>query len=182
MHPTVTELEAHLDTLRAAPRDIGTLEMLVRRPAQGVRELLDEAVLDPELGLVGDYWLEKVTRRAIEAGRHREGQLNVMNIRMARLLAPTEAEQALAGDQLYLDLDISTGNLPTGARVAIGEDAVIEVNAKPHNGCAKFRAAFGDDAIAFVNSPVGKELRLRGLNAKVVTPGTVRPGDKVRIL
>jgi MOSC domain-containing protein YiiM len=104
-----------------------------------------------------------------------------MSARMVALLADSPERRALAGDQLYVDLDISHDNLPTGARLAIGDTAVIEVTDKPHNGCAKFRARFGDEALDFVNSEAGKQLRLRGFNARVVTPGVVRPGDAVRL-
>ena len=179
-HATSAELEDHLDHLRSAPAAEGSLDLVVRRPAEGVRELLTEAVLDEEKGLVGDNWLERATSRAIAEGRHLQAQLNVMSARMVALLGDDPQTRALAGDQLYVDLDISHANLPTGARLAIGADAVIEVTKKPHSGCAKFRARFGEDALDFVNSEVGKELRLRGFNARVVTPGTVRPGDTVR--
>ena len=179
---TADELTAHLDVLRAAPRDIGTLDMVVRRPAVDRREILDQGVLDQADGLVGDNWLDRATSLAIAEGRHLEAQLNVMSARMVQFLAPTPDEQALAGDQLFLDLDISVANLPAGTRVAIGDEAVIEVTAKPHNGCAKFTARFGHDAMVFVNSDVGKALRLRGFNARVVSGGVIRPGDKVRQL
>lgn len=178
-HRTADELTAHLDVLRAAPLDVGTLDLVVRRPAVGQREVLDAGVLDPADGLVGDNWLSRATSHAIAEGRHLQAQLNVMSSRMVRFLADTLDEQALAGDQLFLDLDISVANLPTGTRLALGDEAVIEVTAKPHTGCAKFTARFGHDAMTFVNSPVGKELRLRGFNARVVTGGVVRPGDKV---
>lgn len=181
-HRTTVELESHVDQLRAAPQAAGTLEMVVRRPAVDQREILDEGVLDQVDGLVGDNWLSRATSHAIAEGRHLEAQLNVMSARMVQFLAPTAAERALAGDQLFLDLDISVTNLPAGTRLAIGDEAVIEVTRKPHNGCAKFTARFGDDAVAFVNSEVGKELRLRGFNARVVTGGVIRPGDKVRKL
>ena len=181
-HRTTEELLAHVDHLRAAPAEVGTLALVVRRPAVGEREVLDEAVLDVERGLVGDNWLDRATSHMIREGRHLDAQLNVMGARMVRFLGGSADHQALAGDQLYLDLDISVANLPVGSRIAIGAGAVIEVTRKPHNGCAKFRARFGDDALAFVNSAVGKELRLRGFNAQVVTGGTVRPGDRVRKL
>jgi len=181
-HRTAAELEAHLDQLRAAPAEVGTLDLVVRRPAVDEREILDEGTLDLADGLVGDNWLSRQTSHAIAEGRHLKAQLNVMSARMVGFLGGTVDERALAGDQLFLDLDLSVANLPTGARLAIGDSdnpAVIEVTDKPHNGCAKFRARFGDDALEFVNSPVGKELRLRGFNARVVAPGVVRPGDKV---
>ena len=83
-----------------------------------------------------------------------------------------------SGDQLHVDLDLSPDNLPAGTRLAIG-DAVIEITDQPHTGCAKFAARFGKEALRFVNVGVGKELRLRGINAKVVTPGTIRRGDTI---
>jgi hypothetical protein len=178
-HRTRADLEAHLDVLRAAPSAIGTLELLVRRPAVDQREILAEGRLDIDGGLVGDNWLSRATSHAIAEGRHLKAQLNVMSARMVAFLAESPRDRALAGDQLFVDLDISVANLPAGSRLAIGPDAVIEVTDKPHNGCAKFRARFGDEALAFVNSAVGKQLRLRGLNARVVASGTVRPGDKV---
>jgi hypothetical protein len=178
-HRTYDELAARLGFLREAPLAVGTLDLLVRRPRPGEREVLDEGVLDVDLGLVGDGWLARARPRAIADGRHLRSQINVMSSRMVGLLADTPEERARAGDQLYLDLDISHTNLPAGIRLAIGRDAVIEVTEKPHTGCAKFTRRFGEEAVAFVNSDIGRELRLRGLNAQVVTGGTVRPGDKV---
>jgi len=177
-HPTFADLTEQLDHLRAAPAQVGTVELVIRRPATGERELLDEGVLDEADGMVGDNWLSRATSRAIAAGRHLDAQINVMSARMVALLADTPEGRAQAGDQLYLDLDISVVNLPTGSRIALGETAVIEVSAKPHAGCAKFTGRFGEDAMRFVNSEVGRELRLRGFNARVVTGGVVRPGDK----
>ena len=181
-HRTIDQLTAQIDFLREAPAEIGTLELLVIRPANGERTVLDEGVLDEDAGLVGDTWLQRATSHAIAEGRHLVAQVNVMSARMVGLLADTPEEQAGAGDQLYLDLDISHAGLPTGSQIAIGDEAVIEVTAKPHNGCKKFLNRFGQDAVDFVNSELGKELRLRGLNARVVTGGVVRSGDKVRRL
>lgn len=177
---STAHLAAHEEYLRSAPREVGAVTLIVRRPGPFAREVLGEAALDLEAGLVGDNWLSRATERAIAEGRHWEAQLNVMSSRMIGLLADDDAGRAQAGDQLYVDLDISLANLPTGSRLAIGEQAVIEVTAKPHNGCAKFVTRFGREAMEFVNSPLGKELRLRGFNARVVTSGTVRTGDVVR--
>ncbi len=177
-HATTAQLIAQLDHLRAAPAQIGTVELVVRRPAHREREILEEGVLDEVEGMVGDNWLSRATSRAIETGRHLDTQINVMSARVVALLADTPEGRAQAGDQLYLDLDLSVANLPTGSRIALGEAAVLEVSAKPHAGCKKFTGRFGEDAMRFVNSEVGKALRLRGFNARVVSGGVVRPGDK----
>ena len=177
---TTAALEAELDHLRAAPADDGTLEMIVRRPEIGAREIVDSGVLDATGGLEGDNWLSRATSRAITEGRHLDAMITVMSARMVGLLGDTADVRALAGDQLYVDLDISHANLPAGSRVAIGDAAVLEVSAKPHAGCKKFLARFGADALSFVNSEVGSRLRLRGLNARVVTGGAIHTGDAVR--
>jgi len=179
---TATGLEAALDHLHAAPRETGTLTLVVRRPEVESREILDEGVLDEEAGLVGDNWLSRATSRAIAGERHLDAMVTVMSSRMVGLLGDTDQARALAGDQLYVDLDLSHDNLPAGSRIAIGDDAVLEVTGKPHAGCKKFLARFGPDALAFVNGEEGSRLRLRGLNARVVQGGVVHPGDEVRRL
>ena len=102
-----------------------------------------------------------------------------MNARVAALLAGTRDRWQLAGDQLYIDLDLSYDNLPPGTRLDIGA-AVIEITAQPHNGCGKFVERFGLDAMKFVNSEVGKAHNLRGIYAKVIKAGEIRSGDVVR--
>jgi hypothetical protein len=179
-HPTSEELEAGLDDIRRSPRDEGRLELVVRRPAEGARDVLDEAVLDCAVGVVGDTWSVRPSRMTPDGSPHPEMQLNVMNARAAALVAVDPERVPLAGDQLYVDLDLSEANLPPGTRLAIGtQGAVIEITEPPHRGCKKFAARFGAAALRFVNSPAGRELRLRGVNAKVVAPGPVRPGDTV---
>ena len=178
MERTGEELEAFLETLRAAPADEGTLELVVRRPAFGEREVLEVGELSLEDGLVGDTWRVRGSKRTPDGSPHPDMQLNVMSARMVAFLAGDPDRRALAGDQLFIDMDLSHDNLPAGTRLAIG-DAVIEVTDQPHRGCDKFMARFGEPAIRFVNSRVGRELRLRGLNARVVVPGTIRPGDTV---
>jgi hypothetical protein len=179
---TTAQLESQLDHLRNAPAEAGELTLVVRRPSQGVREVLDEGALDAADGLVGDNWLSRATSRAVAEGRHLDAMITVMSSRMIGVLADSDEERALAGDQLYVDLDLSHDHLPAGARFAVGPEAVLEVSAKPHAGCRKFLARFGPDAVAFVNSEEGMRLRLRGLNARVVRGGRVRPGDPVRRL
>jgi hypothetical protein len=180
-HRTTADLEAGLDTIRLSPSTDGTLAMIVRRPAVDAREVLETGELSKSEGLVGDSWKDRGSRRTEDGSPHPGMQLNVINARLIDLLAGSEDRWPLAGDQLYLDLDLSHGNLPAGTRLSIG-DAVIEVTEQPHTGCQKFSQRFGIDALRFVNSETGKSLRLRGLNAKVVVEGTIRRNDVVRKL
>jgi MOSC domain-containing protein YiiM len=175
-HLTTAELEAGLDQIRQSPKDKGELRMIVRRPAVGLREELEEGELDLEEGLVGDTWRERKSRRTVDGSPHPDMQLNIMNARVVDLVAQDRSRWALAGDQLFIDIDLTDANLPAGTRLAIGS-AIIEVTAEPHTGCGKFIERFGVDAAKFVNSTVGRELHLRGINAKVVRPGIIRIGD-----
>lgn len=177
----LTRLEERLDHIREAPADGGRVELIARRPAEDEREVLTEAALDLHEGLVGDTWRARGSSRTPDGGPNPESQLTLMNARAAAAIAGDRKQWALAGDQIYVDLDLSLANLPPGSRIQIGS-AVIEFSETPHTGCAKFSARFGNDALRFVNSPVGRELRLRGANCKVVTPGVVRPGDAIRKL
>lgn len=175
---TAAELEAGLDWVRASPADHGRLELVVRRPAVDERELLDEAELDEHEGLQGDSWRHRRSSATPDGSADPERQLTLMNARLASLVARRPERLALAGDQLFVDFDLSVENAPPGTRLRIG-GAVVEVTPPPHLGCAKFVSRFGEEAMRFVNSPVGRQLRLRGANAKVVAPGTVRTGDPI---
>ena len=178
-HLTMAELEAGLDTIRAAPKDEGVLQLIVRRPQVEQREILEEATLDPDEGLVGDSWKLRRSSRTPDGSPHPEMQLNIMNARVTALVAQDEKRWQLAGDQLYLDMDLSAENLPAGTQLAIGS-AIIEVTSPPHTGCQKFVARFGSDAMKFVNSTVGRDLNLRGINARVVQGGVIRVGQVAR--
>ena len=168
--------------IRQAPTDVGRLDLIVQRPAAGTREVLEGGgQLDVDLGLVGDRWNSRASRRPDSEPLRRDRQLTVMGTRVIALLAGTRANWAQSGDQLIVDLDLSLINLPAGTRLAIGE-AVIEVTAVPHTGCGKFRSRYGADAVHFVNSPEGRNLNLRGINARVVRSGRIRAGDDVRKL
>jgi hypothetical protein len=153
--------------------------MIVRRPAVGEREVLEQGVLDLVDGLVGDSWSRRASTRTRTGSPHPDMQLNIMNARAIALVAQIKERWALAGDQLYIDLDLSGDNLPPGTRLALGL-AVIEITAQPHTGCGKFAERFGVDATKFVNSAAGKELHLRGVNAKVVHSGAIAVGNLVR--
>jgi MOSC domain-containing protein YiiM len=172
-------LEESLDHIRKAPADEGTLELIVRRPAVDEREVLTEVRLDTVDGLEGDTWSVRGSSRTADGGPNPDSQLTVVNARASAAIAGERDRWALAGDQLYVDLDLSITNLPPGSRVQIGS-AVIEFTESPHTGCAKFQSRYGNDSLRFVNSQVGRELRLRGANCRVVVPGVVRVGDTIR--
>jgi hypothetical protein len=173
------KLEAGLEQIRRSPKEEGLLAMIVCRPAVGERETLKEGKLDLFEGLVGDTWRMRGSSRTPDGASHPGTQLTLMNARVIALLARETDRWPLAGDQLYVDLDLSRDNLPAGTRLALGA-AIIEVTAQPHTGCHKFKSRYGRDALKFVNSPTGKQLRLRGLNAKVVHPGVIRTGDEIK--
>jgi hypothetical protein len=180
-HLSTAALEAGLGDVRESPSDGGTVELIVRRPAVDEREVLAAGMLEVAAGLAGDTWPARGSKRTADGSPHPDMQVTVMNSRAALLVARHPDRRKLAGDQFYVDLDLSPANLPPGTRLALGS-AVIEVTDQPHLGCAKFAARFGADALRFVNSRVGRELRLRGLNARVVAAGMVRPGDAIRKL
>jgi hypothetical protein len=177
-HLSLAALEAGLDTIRDAPKDDGRVELICRRPDIEQREIVNEAVLDVVRGLVGDNWRTRGSSSTADGSANPEMQLTLMNARSAALVAREPDRRQLAGDQFFVDLDLSVTNLPPGTQLRIGE-ATIEVTAIPHRGCGKFSSRFGVDALKFVNSAVGRELNLRGINARIVEGGVVRAGDAV---
>jgi MOSC domain-containing protein YiiM len=181
VHRTFADLEAGLDHVRSAPVGRGTLELVVARPAMEERVVLDVAELDPLVGLVGDMWSTRPARDTPDHSPHPDRQLMLMSARAIALFAGDDkAGWPIAGDQLYVDIDLSEANAPPGTRFAIG-DALIELTPEPHTGCAKFHRRFGADALRMVSSPAGRALRLRGACAKVILGGTIRVGDAVKI-
>ena len=179
-HLTLTELETGLDDIRRSPSDAGVLRLIVRRPQIGEREVLTVGEIDLVDGLLGDDWSKIGCPLTPDGSPNPDMQLTLMNSRVIALLAQTEERWSLAGDQLYVDFDLSVDNLPPGTRLQVGSAAVIEVTSVPHTGCKDFAARFGTDATKFVNSPEGKRLHLRGINARVIQPGAIRPGDIVK--
>ena len=180
-HLTMAELEAGLDDIRQSPKDEGALRLIVRRPQVGQREVLDEGALDLDEGLVGDTWRARAVARSADGVPYLLTQLNIMNARVIALVAGPKERWPLAGDQLFIDIDLSDDNMPAGTRLALGS-AVIEVTEEPHTGCQKFLTRFGVDAVKFVNSHLGRRLHLRGVNARVVRSGVIRVGDAAKKL
>lgn len=177
-HFTENELEARMAEMGQSPKDKGTLEMIVCRPDEDERLVLELAELDLTEGLVGDNWRARGSKHTEDGKAHPDSQIAIMNSRIIQLLAQDRSRWPLAGDQLYVDLDISAENLPPGQQITIGT-AVLEITDMPHTGCAKFTERYGHDAIRFVNSPEGRKLRRRGLYARVLQPGTIKVGDVI---
>ena len=178
-HLSSAQLHAGLAGILAAPKEAGAIELIVRRPAVDRREVVATARLDLRVGLVGDSWTERPSSRTPDRTPHPDMQVTLMNARVIALLAGSREGWPLAGDQFFVDLDLSAANLPAGTRLALG-GAVLEVTTQPHTGCGKFVERFGLDAMKWVNSPEGHRLNLRGINARVVHEGLVRTGTIVR--
>jgi len=178
-HLTVEELQAGLPQVAQSPKENGELKLIVRRPVNGQREVLEKGELDLVVGLVGDNWKTRGSRHMPDGSANPNSQVTIMNSRVIGLLAKDEQRWPLAGDQLYVDFDLSASNIPPGTQLAIGS-AVLEVTAQPHAGCKKFADRFGAECVEFINSQEQKEKQLRGINSKVVLPGVIRVGDIVR--
>ena len=177
MFATTTELDSRIDHVAAAPSDVGTVELVVARPAVGERLVVESGELRPGVGLVGDNYLERGSSRPGGGSADPLAEINIMSARALEAVAGVDRERwPLAGDQLIVEFDLSLDSLPTGSRLQVGT-AVVEVTEKPHNGCAKFADRFGLDAARWINSR--KDLRLRGICAVVVEPGSVSAGDTI---
>ena len=178
LHLTTEQIEQGLDFVLQSPKDNGVIKLIVRRPKIGEREVLEKGEIDLEVGLVGDCWKTRGSSRTTDGFGHPDMQLNLMNTRIIDLIAQDKERWKLAGDQFFVDLDLSEENIPPGTRLSIGT-AIIERTEIPHLGCKKFIDRFGKDAMKSVNSDMGKSLNLRGINAKVIKPGTVKRGDVI---
>ena len=179
LHLTTQQLEDGLEHIKNSPKDITLIDMIVCRPNEGDRKMLQEGYLDKEKGLVGDNWLERGSLKTADGSSHPEMQLNIMNSRSISLIAQQKDRWPLAGDQLFIDINLTDKNIPAGTKLSVGQ-AIVEVTAIPHNGCKKFTDRFGIDAVKFVNSSIGKELHLRGVNAKIIKSGIIKVGDMVK--
>ena len=177
-HFDLATLQAGVDEIRSSPKDEGRIVMICRRPETAQREVVDEAVLDTEQGLVGDNWRARGSKATDDGSAHPLMQLTLMNARSVALIAGDSERRQLAGDQFFVDFDLSVQNIPPGTRLKLGK-ATVEITEIPHRGCGKFSSRFGVDALKFVNSEVGRELNLRGVNARIIEGGVVRAGDPI---
>jgi hypothetical protein len=179
MFASKSELEAAIEFIKLSPKDDGVVRKIVCRPTTGERIELMEAQLDVVEGLAGDNWRSRGYQKTPDGSAHPDMQLNIMNARTISIIAKKEDRWQLAGDQFFIDLDLSHENLPPGTQLQLG-NAVIEITAEPHLGCGKFTERFGLDAGRFVNSTTGTSLNLRGVNARVIQSGSVLRGAIAR--
>lgn len=177
-HLTLDELQQGLAEIRCSPKDHGVLQAIVIRPATDQRKSLAECEISPERGVHGDKWTQGCSGSLPDARPYFDTQVAIMNARTIALIARQPDRWSLAGDNLYVDLDLSDENLRAGQRLSVGT-AVLEITGKPHNGCRKFRERFGGDALKFVNSAEGKKLHLRGIYARIVQAGVIHVGDQI---
>ncbi len=178
-HLTRDELNAGLPEILTAPKDDGRIEMIVARPNQGARLERDEATLTLAGGVEGDHWAKGCWLSTNDGKPHPDVQICIMNARVIDLVAAGDRSRwALAGDNLFIDMDLSPENLPVGQRLQLGT-AEIEITAVPHAGCDSFIERYGRDACVFVNVGPGKANRLRGVYGRVVKDGIVRVGDRM---
>lgn len=180
-YPNLETLESKLDYIRKSPKDSGVIKLIVRRPTDDEREILMEAILEVDEGLVGDIWHTRGSRRTPDGSAHPDMQIALMNARVIGLMGGTDDEWAMAGDQFFVDLDLSAANLPPGTKLSLGT-SILEVTDQPHTGCNKFLERFGADAVKFVNGAKFRNLKLRGIYAKVIQAGEVRTGDMVEVI
>lgn len=180
-HRTLAELEAGLGHVAAAPRERGTLEMIVVRPGEDRRATPTSAACTVHAGIAGDDWAARGSRHTADGRANPDQQIAVMNARYLDLVAGSRDRWPLAGDQLVVDLDLSDDHLAAGDRLRVG-GVEVEVTPHAHTGCAKFRDRFGVEAVRFANGPEGRRLHLRGIYVRVVRPGVLHVGDTIERL
>jgi MOSC domain-containing protein YiiM len=178
---SLAELENGLPEILRSPTDRGVLRAIVIRPETDARASLPQCELSPEGGVHGDNWAKGCWMSLPDGRPHPDVQVTLMNARAIALIARDEARWPLAGDNLFVDLDLSDDNLPPGTRLAVGS-TLLEITEVPHKGCKKFAARFGADATRFVNSREGLRLHLRGIYARIVERGVVAVGDPIQKL
>ena len=156
--------------------------MIVIRPGVDQRQVLEQCKFSFQNGAEGDEWARSCSKRTSDGGPHPNVQVVLMNSRSIDLIAAGQRDRwPLAGDNLFVDLDLSQDNIQHGQQLAAG-GAILEVTEIPHNGCKKFALRYGQAALDFVNSPLGKQLHLRGIYARVIQDGVIRTGDSIKKL
>ncbi|MDX1683864.1 MAG: hypothetical protein R3275_01445 [Saprospiraceae bacterium] len=182
IHKSLAELTNNSQVILSSPKRMGRLELIVIRPNENERRILETGELDINQGLIGDSWALRHRPGRSNEAPDTDRQITLMNARVIELIAGKDHKKwAKAGDQLFVDLDLSTDNLPIGTKLSIG-DAILKVTQPPHRGCKKFATRFGVDAMRFVNSANGRKNNFRGINARVIKSGQIRPGDLIEIL
>ena len=177
-HLSLEELQEGLSGILRSPQDRGILKAIVIRPEVEARISLQQCELSPEGGVHGDNWARGCWMSLPDGRPHPDVQVTIMNARTIALIAQDEARWPLAGDNLFVDLDLSADNLPPGTRLSVGA-TLLEITAVPHKGCKKFAQRYGVDATRFVNSRDRLRLHLRGIYARILQPGVVAVGDAV---
>jgi MOSC domain len=177
-HLSLDELRQGLGEIAQSPKDRGTLKAIVIRPETDARVSLQQCELSAGSGVHGDNWAKGCWMSLPDGRPHPDVQVAIMNARTIALIAQDEARWPLAGDNLFVDIDLSADTLPAGTRLSVGS-ALLEITEVPHKGCKKFAERFGVDATRFVNSRDGLRMHLRGIYARIVEPGVVAVGDTV---
>lgn len=177
-HVTAQEIERRMSWVLDSPRDNGVVQLIVVRPQTDQRTVIDRAHFSPETGVAGDNWQHDCWKKLSDGHSDPDVQVAIMNARMIEVLASDPAHWPLAGDQLFVDFDLSTSNLSPGDQLKVG-GAILEITAEPHRGCRKFKQRFGDHALHCVNSTQGDSHRLRGVYAKIIVAGNVETGDVI---
>lgn len=177
-HKTLNYLLDGLTHIKKSPKTKGDLQLIVRRPDVDQRELLKSAEINTDEGLIGDDWKARNKLKAHLRLNNGYDQITIMNSRVIERIAGSPEHWPPAGDQLYVDFDLSRNNLPPGTQLKLGS-VILEVSKKDHTGCKKFIQRFGRDAFNFVNSAEGKQLCLRGINTRVIRSGSVKLGDSI---
>lgn len=178
-HVTTAIIEKQLPYVEASPKDNGVIKLIVVRPKTNKRQILDSCFISYEKGMEGDNWTLGCWKTTEDGSPHPDVQIAITNYRIHEIFSNLDKDRALAGDNLFVDLDLSERNLKAGDRLALGS-AIIKITSVPHNGCGKFKERFGIDALKFVNSPIGKQMHLRGIYAKVIQNGIVSVNDTIK--
>jgi MOSC domain-containing protein YiiM len=178
-HRPIATLEAGLENIKKSPADNGILYMIVVRTQKRERAVPWYCNVSPELGVEGDHWSKGSWKSLPDGSPDPSVQITLMNSRCLDLVATEKERWPLAGDNFIVDMDLSTENLKPGQKLSLGS-AIFEITDIPHTGCMQFRERFGVDALKFVSTKAAKELRLRGIYARVLKAGSISVGDRLK--